>query len=158
MPLNSDFEDLFAAFSAEEVEYLLVGGYAVMLYSEPRHTKDLDVWVRPSEANASRVLAALARFGAPLFDLTHEDLCRPGVVFQMGVPPNRIDLLTRLDGVDFPTAARRATRVTYGGVEVPVIALEDLLRNKETVGRPRDLLDAEVLRRALVDQPDPADP
>ena len=108
MPVNRDFRDLFAALNAAGVRYLLVGGYAVALHAQPRFTKDLDVWAEPSPGNASNVLEALRRFGAPLHESTAIDLERPGTVFQIGVPPNWIDIVTAIDGVDFAEAGRSA--------------------------------------------------
>jgi hypothetical protein len=149
VPVNLDFRDLFAALSAEDAQFLLVGGYAVMVYTEPRYTKDLDVWVRPSVENGRKVLAALARFGAPIFDLTLADLARPGVVFQMGMPPNRIDILTAVSGLDFESAWERRLETKFGDVPIGVLGLRDLLLNKELVGRDQDHLDARGLRAAL---------
>ena len=102
--LNPDFAEMLRALSAEGVEYLLVGAYAMAAHGVPRATGDIDIWVRPSPENANRVLRALARFGAPLSDLTATDLQRDGTVFQLGVPPRRIDLLTSIDGVTFEDA------------------------------------------------------
>src|SRR4051794_34549214 len=98
MPANPDFRDLFAELNDAGAEYLLVGGYALAVHAAPRFTADIDVWVRPSPDNAHKVHAALARFGAPVGDLRPEDLMTPGVVFQVGVRPNRIDVLTSIDG------------------------------------------------------------
>ena len=119
-----------------------------MFFTGPRFTKDLDVWVEPTRANAERVLKALRRFGAPRFALTVDDLVDPETVFQMGVPPNRIDVLTDLDAVTFQDAWKRRTPTTYGGVRISMLGLDDLLANKRAVGRPVDLIDAENLKRA----------
>ena len=146
--VNPDFRDLLHALSGERVEFLIVGGYAVMFFTGPRFTKDLDVWVRPTRANAERVLRGLRKFGAPRFALTVDELVDPETVFQMGVPPNRIDILTDLDSVTFADAWKRRTPTTYGGVRVSMLGLEDLLANKRAVARPMDLIDAENLQRA----------
>lgn len=140
--MNPDFHDMLSALSAEGAEYLLVGAYALAVHGLPRATGDIDLWVRPSPDNGRRVLAALARFGAPLGDLTQRDLMTPGTMFQIGVAPRRIDLLTTIDGVEFDEAwaARCVTRV--GTLDVPVIDREHLLRNKKAAGRPQDLADA----------------
>lgn len=147
MALNRDFRDLFAALNAAGAEYLLVGGYAVAVHAQPRFTKDLDVWVAPTAVNAGRVFTALRTFGAPLQEVAERDLATPGLVFQMGVPPNRVDVLTSIDGVEFAEAweARGATR--YGDQDVPVIGREHLIRNKRASGRPQDLVDAAVLEQ-----------
>jgi len=145
--INLDFRDLFAALNAAGARYLLVGGYAVAFHAEPRFTKDLDVWVEPVSTNASRVHAGLQAFGAPLQDLTAGDLERPGLVLQIGVPPNRIDIVTAIDGVQFAEAWSGHVETTYGDQVVPIIGLADLIRNKRATGRPQDLLDLEILER-----------
>jgi hypothetical protein len=148
MAVNRDFRDLFAALNAAEARYLLVGGYAVAYHGRPRYTKDLDVWVEASSDNALRVLAALREFGAPLAGLGAEDLARPGLIFQMGLPPNRIDLLTGIDGVEFADAWPSRDETIYGDQRVPVIGKQHLIRNKRASGRPQDLLDADSLADA----------
>lgn len=148
MAINPDFRDLFAALNATDAEYLLVGGYAVGLHSAPRFTKDLDVFIRASEVNAQRVFAALQAFGAPLGDLTLGDLAKPGTVFQVGVAPNRIDVINQIDGVSFDDGWRGRTSTTYGGQAVPVIGKAELIRNKVASGRPQDLIDVEALRKS----------
>ena len=97
--INPDFRDMLSSLSEEEVEFLLVGAYAMAVHGLPRATGDLDVWVRPTPDNARRIVKAIERFGAPLHDLTEADLVKPGTVFQIGVPPRRIDLMTAIDGV-----------------------------------------------------------
>jgi hypothetical protein len=126
--MNSDFSDMLSALSAEGVEYLLIGAYAMAVHGVPRATGDIDVWVRPSPENADRVLRALARFGAPLGDLRAADLAGEGTVFQVGVAPNRVDVITAIDGVT-----------------LLVIGRTDLIRNKRATGRARDKADAELL-------------
>lgn len=148
MPVNQDFRDLFAALNAAAAEYLLVGGYAVAFHAEPRFTKDLDVWTAASDENASRVYAALRAFGAPLGELTHADLARPGLIFQIGVPPNRIDVLTSIDGLSFAEAWPARAATSYGDQAVPVISKADLIRNKRASARPQDLIDLAILERS----------
>jgi hypothetical protein len=138
--------------NAEKARYLIVGGFAVMLHTEPRFTKDLDVWVEPTPTNAVRVWSALARFGAPLRDVSPDVFTRPGNFFVIGVIPNRIDVLTHLTALEFPKAWRRRRRASYGGVRAGFLAAEDLLRNKRAVGRPQDLLDAEKLEIWMSDR------
>ena len=147
MKVNRDFRDLFAALNDAQAEYLLVGGYAVAFHAQPRFTKDLDVWANPTSINAERVLAALRAFGAPLHGLTATELARPGLIFQIGVPPNRIDVLTAIDGVDFAEAWAAREQTTYADQAVPVIGRADLIRNKRAAGRPQDLTDADALER-----------
>jgi hypothetical protein len=143
--MNSDFSDMLSALSAEGAEYLLIGAYAMAVHGVPRATGDIDVWVRPSPENADRVLRALARFGAPLGDLRAADLAGEGTVFQVGVAPNRIDVITAIDGVTFDEAwSHRETRA-IDGVTLSVIGRDDLIRNKRATGRARDRADAEQL-------------
>ena len=112
--MSPDFKDLLSEFNAHGVEYLVVGAYALAAHGRVRATGDLDVWVRPEPANAKRVLAALLKFGAPLQDLTEQDLSTPGIVYQVGVVPNRIDLLTSITGLDFESAWSRRGMVMIG--------------------------------------------
>jgi hypothetical protein len=139
--LNPDFRDMLSALSAEGADYLLVGAYAMAAHGRPRATGDIDILVRPSTENATRVIRALKRFGAPLLDLTEADLATPGIVFQIGVQPRRIDIMTEVDGVDFEEAW--TTRVTreVDGLRIPVIGRETLLRSKRAAGRPKDQAD-----------------
>ena len=145
MAVNPDFRDLFAALNAAGARYLLVGGYAVAFHAQPRFTKDLDVWTESSAANAALVHEALRAFGAPLQDLAAADLGRSGLIFQIGVPPNRIDIVTSIDGVEFAEAWPGHAETTYGDQPVPVIGRAELVRNKRASGRPQDLLDLEIL-------------
>lgn len=144
--MNRDFVEMLSALSAEGVDYLIVGAYALAAHGLPRATGDLDIWVRPTPENADSVLRALRSFGAPLLGLTREDLLRPDTVFQIGIAPSRIDLLTGVTGVAFEEAWPSRICVTLAGHEVPVIGFEELLRNKEATGRPQDLADAAWLR------------
>jgi hypothetical protein len=148
MSVNPDFRDLFAALNAAGAEFLVVGGYALAVHGTPRFTKDLDIWVRADERNAQRVWKALESFGAPLGELALADLSAPGIVFQMGLPPNRIDLLTGIDGVEFEEAWRNRVTSAYGDQPVTVLGRSELIRNKEATGRPQDTLDARTLRQA----------
>ncbi|MBI4822038.1 MAG: hypothetical protein HY791_37620 [Deltaproteobacteria bacterium] len=134
--------------NAESSEFLVVGAHAVMFHTAPRFTKDLDIWIHPTSGNAEKVLRALARFGAPASELTIEDLTSPGTIFMMGIPPNRIDILTTLDGLDFESAWKDRVRTTYGGVAISLLSIDHLIVNKRTVGRAQDLVDVESLERA----------
>jgi hypothetical protein len=139
--LNRDFSDMLSALSAGDVEFLVVGAHALAAHGRPRATGDLDIWVRPTPANAKRAWKALAEFGAPLRDLQVEDLSRADVVLQIGLPPCRIDILTTIDGVEFEQAWPRRITIDLGGQAVPVIGREDLIANKRATGRPRDAAD-----------------
>ena len=146
--MNSDFKDLLRAFSEEEVRYLVVGGYAYAEHVEPRYTKDLDVWIERSADNAGRVLAALHNFGAPLRELSKDDLTSPGTFYQIGLPPNRIDIITQLEEMDFADCWGRRKTGQIGELVVEYISAHDLMENKERTGRPHDLADLEHLRQA----------
>ncbi len=146
--LNPDFRDLLSAFSAAEVRFLVVGAHAVSFHAVPRYTKDLDLWVEPTQENAARAWDALARFGAPLEGVGVEDLSTPGIVIQLGVEPNRIDILTRVAGLEFGAVWERRVTSTYGGIAVAFPSLDDLLASKRACGRPQDLLDADWLEKA----------
>lgn len=136
-----DFLELLSAFLNAGVDFLLVGGHAVGAHGLPRATDDLDVWVRPTPDNAARVFAALAKFGAPLRDVSPADFAKDDTIYQIGVPPLRVDVLTGIEGVRFGTAWPRRMMVAVGSLSVPVIGREDLLTNKRAVGRPQDLAD-----------------
>ena len=142
---SPDFKDLLHAFSESGVKYLIVGAYAVAFYTEPRFTKDLDLWVEPTPENAARVWKALAAFGAPVNDLSIADLCNSELIFQVGVAPNRVDVLMGIEALAFPAAWRRKRRGTYLGVPVYFIGIEDLIRAKRAAGRLQDRLDVQRL-------------
>lgn len=148
MGINRDFRDLLSELSALEARFLVVGAHAVIFHTTPRYTKDLDLWVDPSPENAALVYRALARFGAPLDDLTVDDLATPGTIFQIGVEPNRIDVITRVRGLSFDQARKRSVSSTYGDVPILLLGVEDLIHNKRLVGRPQDQLDVAALERA----------
>ena len=145
--MNPDFRELLLAFNAANVEYLLVGAHALAVYGHVRATKDLDVWIRPAENNADRVIAALTSFGAPLIDLSRDDLTSNGTVFQIGIPPLRIDLLTSIDGVEFEEAWSDRGTTQFADLPVFVISREHLIANKKASGRLQDLADVEQLEK-----------
>lgn len=145
--MNPDFNDLLSRFDARGVEYLVVGAHALAVYGHVRATKDLDIWVGPSPDNAEKVFSALSDFGAPLLDLTVEDLSRPGLTFQIGVPPVRIDVLTAIDGLEFEPAWVNRYRTNLDGLAVWVISRDDLIANKRAAGQAQDLADIEYLER-----------
>jgi len=138
---------MLSGLSDSGVEFLLVGAYAMAAHGHPRATGDLDIWVRANPDNAVKVLVALSRFGAPLHDLTIEDLSRPGIIFQIGVEPSRIDILTEISGVIFSDAWERKMSIEMNGCSMNVIGLEDLIKNKRAAGRGKDIADLETLER-----------
>jgi len=143
--LNEDYKDILRALSVEKVKYLLVGAYAMAAHGYPRSTLDIDFWVMQSPENADAIMRALQRFGAPLHDLSAEDLQRNGTVFQIGVAPRRIDIITEATGLEFEEAYGRSQPITIDGIEVRIPSIADLIRNKRATGRTRDLADAEAL-------------
>ena len=143
--MNSDFEELLKAFNESGVKYLVVGGHAVMLYSEPRYTKDLDLWIEASQENGTKVFQALADFGAPLSGLTAADFATEGFFYQMGIPPARVDILMSIDGVRFDEAWPNRKESALGAAPAWFIGREDLIRNKRASGRHIDLHDADLL-------------
>jgi hypothetical protein len=147
--MNQDFRDLLAEFNARQVEFLLVGAHALAAHGHVRATQDLDVWVRPTSENAKRVIEGLQAFGAPLHDLTEKDLATPGLIFQIGVEPIRIDVLTVIDGVQFEEAWAERMISRYGDQPIGVLSREHLIKNKITVARTQDLADVEALKRKV---------
>lgn len=143
--MNRDFNELLLAFNANGVDYLIVGAHALAVYGHVRATKDLDVWIRADRENAERVLRAVSEFGAPVGDLTLDDLTRPGTIFQIGLPPLRIDVITEIDGVAFNNAWPDRLKSTFGEVPVFVISRHHLIANKKAAGRLQDLADVEQL-------------
>ena|SRR5450432_1445953 len=124
-----------------------------MRYTAPRYTKDLHVWVEPTPENARRVHAALIAFGAPMSDLGMDDLAVAGTIFQIGVEPNRIDVITSIDGVEFAGAWDRSTQSTYDGIPIQILGISDLLTNKRLVNRDQDRIDVAKLEGALRKNP-----
>jgi hypothetical protein len=145
MFVNSDFSDLLRIFNTHNVKYLVIGGYAVVQYAEPRFTKDLDVLISTDTANAEAVYNALREFGAPLAGLTPKDFSEEGFFFQMGVPPIRVDVLMGIPGINFEDCWSRRMEVDFDGLKVVFISKNDLIASKRAAGRPQDLIDADLL-------------
>jgi predicted nucleotidyltransferase len=148
MFVNSDFSDLLRLFNDYGVRYLVIGGYAVIQYAEPRYTKDLDLWISTDRTNAEAIYKALREFGAPLAGLTAEDFAEEGYFYQMGVPPMRVDVLMGIPGLEFEPAWERRVEVDFDGLPVLFISREDLIEAKMASGRAQDLIDAEILSQA----------
>ena len=143
--LNEDYKDILHALSEEKVRFILVGAYALAAHGYPRATMDIDIWVMPSPDNADAVLRALSRFGAPLNNLTKEDLLKDGTIFQIGVAPRRIDIITTVTGLQFENTYQNSISVNIEGIEVRIPSIDDLILNKRATGRTKDLADAEAL-------------
>ena len=146
--LNRDFKDMLRCLLAEKVDFLLVGGYALAAHGHPRATKDMDIWVWSAPNNSERLYRALSKFGAPLDQITPHEFAAEGIVFQVGVAPNRIDIITKADGVDFVECQRNAISLNLEGIEIPVISKQDLILNKQASARPQDLVDVGLLEKA----------
>lgn len=143
--LNQDFREFIQSLNDNDVRYLVVGGYAVALHGHPRYTKDIDVWIEMSPENATRMIKALEQFGFGMLGLKEADFLTPDQVIQLGQPPNRIDLLVTLSGVEFEPCYRSRIGVELDGMLVNLINLEDLKKNKKASGRHQDLADVENL-------------
>ncbi len=143
--LNQDFRDLFKIFNDHNVRYLVVGAYAVIYYAEPRYTKDLDIWIDRSPENADRVWRALTSYGAPLEGVTAEDFSNPELIYQIGVEPNRIDVMMEVPGLEFSAAWHRRVTSSYGGETIFILDLNDLIHAKKTTNRESDRLDVSLL-------------
>ena len=145
MFVNSDFSDLLNHFNVNHVKYLVIGGYALIQYAEPRYTKDLDIWISVDQENAMAVFKALKEFGAPLAEMTEVDFSQEGYFYQMGLPPMRVDILMGIPGLTFDNAWQHRVEVDFDGVLVKFISREDLITSKKASGRPQDLIDADLL-------------
>lgn len=143
--LNEDYKELLHALSDEKVKFLLVGAYALAAHGYPRATVDIDIWVKPDSENAAAVLRALHRFGAPLHNLSNADLENDDTVFQIGVAPRRIDIITGASGLEFENTFRHSIEVEIDDLVVHIPSVADLIRNKRASGRTKDLADAEAL-------------
>jgi len=141
MSVNLDFRDRFHELNVVEARYLVVGAYAVIHHTEPRFTKDLDIWVEPTVTNAARVWQALTEFGAPLDNVTPRDLSDRSLVYQIGIAPNRIDIIMDVAGAKFATAWQNRVPSEYGDEPINIMGLDDLIRAKRAAGRARDKLD-----------------
>jgi hypothetical protein len=145
MFVNSDYSDLLRLFNDNNVRYLVIGGYAFIQYAEPRYTKDLDLWISTNASNAAAIFRALRKFGAPLTDMSEQDFAQEGYFYQMGYPPVRVDILMGIPGVEFESAWSSRVEIEFDGLIVPFISKVDLIAAKRASGRPRDLMDADLL-------------
>ena len=146
MPVNSDFKDLLHLLNVAKIKYLVVGAYAVIHHAEPRYTKDIDILIATDPENAKKTYDVLKEFGVPVEQITPEDLTNPEMVYQIGIEPNRIDILMGIKGIDFKEAWQNKVETTYGEEKVYILGLEDLMKAKENAGRPHDKMDLENLR------------
>ena len=145
--LNKDYKEMLQFLLEEKVEFILVGAYALGAHGYPRATGDIDIWVKADENNSKKTYNALARFGAPLDQIQVNDFAVEGVIFQIGVAPRRIDIITRIDGVTYDEANDDKIIVEVEGLLLPVLSLENLIKNKLATGREKDKLDAKYLMK-----------
>ncbi len=145
MDLETDFKELLGLFNSHGVEYLIVGAYALAHHGVPRYTGDLDILVRPSSANAARIMESLRTFGFGDTGLTEEDFEKPDAVVQLGVPPVRVDIITSISGVSWNEAHGDRVEGQYGDLPVAFLGRQQLIANKRASGRKKDLADLEAL-------------
>ena len=146
MMLNPDYKEMLSLLLDNEVEFLLVGAYALAAHGLPRATADIDIFVKPGSENAAQIFKTLEEFGAPTHNVTENDFVQPGIILQIGVAPRRIDIITEIDGLTFDEAADGKEIIELEGLSIPVISKENLIINKLATGRERDKLDADNLR------------
>lgn len=143
--MNSDFRELLQCFARHRVRYLVVGGYAVIHYAEPRFTKDLDLWIEPSIGNARRIAVAFREFGIPLIEITEADLAQPGTQFMLGRSPVMLDFLTSVPPLEFSPCWQRRKQVRHDFGRVNYLHKDDLIAAKRHAGRPQDLTDLDSM-------------
>ena len=146
MVLDKDFREFIALLNANDVRYLVVGGYAVGFHGYPRYTKDLDVWIEATGENVERLTRALVEFGFGEAGLSVDDFTAEGEVVQLGFTPNRIDIVTSCEGVHFAACYAAKNEIEIDGLRIYFIDIENLIKNKATVARPQDLADISNLQ------------
>lgn len=144
--LNEDYKDILQSLLEVEAKFIIVGAYALSAHGLPRATGDIDIFIKPDSDNAVKVFKALSAFGAPLSDLSPADFAEEGTIFQIGVAPRRIDIITSIDGVSFQEADIDKITVPIDGLNIPVLSRDMLIKNKEASGREKDLLDLKILK------------
>jgi len=145
MEIQRDFKELLELLNKHNVDYMIVGGYALAFHGAPRYTGDIDIFVKPEEQNARNILEVLDKFGFGSLDLTVDDFSLCNKVVQLGVPPVRIDIVTSITGVDWRTAESNRVKGEYGEVPVYFIGRSDFIANKRSIGRHKDIADVEAL-------------
>jgi len=146
--LNQDYKEMLSLLLDDNVDFLLVGAYALAVYGFPRATGDIDLFIRPSPENASKLVGVLKKFGTPLEKISKDDFSRPGIALQIGVAPRRIDLITKIDGLTYEEASRGKEIIEIEDLRVPVISQKNLIVNKLATGREKDKIDARNLENS----------
>ena len=147
--LNEDYKEMLQTLSDQKVEFIVVGAYALAAHGFPRATGDIDIWIKPDKKNSKRVYKALARFGAPINEISEDEFSQPGLIFQIGVAPRRIDLITKIDAVEYEEADSDKIFVDIDDLKIPVLSIDKLIKNKMATGREKDLLDAKLLKQRM---------
>jgi hypothetical protein len=145
--LNEDYKEMLESLLGEKVRFILVGAYALAAHGYPRATGDMDIWVKPNDENSKKIYKALAKFGAPISEIREDEFSQPGLIFQIGVVPRRIDIITKISGVEFDEADADKIVVNIENLKIPVLSIELLIKNKMATGREKDLLDAKLLKK-----------
>ncbi len=141
-----DFLELLRVFAKHKVAYAVIGGYAVGIHAEPRYTKDLDILIVAEKKNAKALLAALSEFGAPISNLSVDELATPGLLYVFGIPPLRVDILNRIVGANVKALIKRAKKIKIADTSLKVVTIADLIMLKKLAGRKQDLADIEKLK------------
>ena len=147
--LNEDYKEMLQILLDQKVEFIIVGAYALAAHGFPRATGDMDVWIKPNEKNSKKVYKVLARFGAPINEIREDEFSQPGLIFQIGVVPRRIDIITKIDAVEFDEAESDKIFVDIDDLKIPVLSIDKLIKNKMATGREKDLLDAKLLKKRM---------
>lgn len=145
--LNPDFRDILSCLKDEEVEFIVVGAYALAAHGLPRATGDIDIWVRNSPSNAPKIMRALMKFGAPISNLSEEEFTSPDMIIQLGIEPCRIDIMTGIDGIKFDEAWKNKVNITIDDLKIYILSKADLLKNKLATGRDKDHGDIAWLKK-----------
>lgn len=145
--LNEDYKEMLQILLDNEVKFLVVGAYAMAVWGYPRATGDLDIWVEASLKNSQKIYKCLSLFGASLFDITKETFAEKGIIFQIGVAPRRIDIITNIDGVNFNEAYKTKEIIEIENLKIPFISKKDLIKNKQSTSREKDKVDVKYLAR-----------
>ncbi|MBC9909370.1 nucleotidyltransferase [Chitinophaga varians] len=153
MILAPDFEDFIKLLNKHKVAYMVVGGYALAFHGKPRHTGDLDVWIKISDDNSNKMLKVLKEFGMGALGFEKKDFLKPGYITQIGYPPLRIDILNNIDGIEFDEAGKNMLQLDAEGFKINYIGLDDFLKNKKASGRSQDLADIQELKKSKIAKP-----
>jgi len=145
--LNEDYKEILQILLKNKVKFLVVGAYAMGAYGYPRATGDFDIWVESSLLNSRKIYKSLSEFGAPLQEISEETFCEEGIILQIGVAPRRIDIITKIDGVNFKQAYSNKEKIKIETLIIPFLSKADLIKNKKSTGREKDKLDIKYLNR-----------